>query len=129
MALYKRSSGGSWWTRFSVRGRVVRISCRTTDRQLAEEYETALRHRYWRQGQLGESVHFWRDAVARFKRESSWRASTRKRNEYALKFFARMDAVAVAAVNADVARAAREYVARTQHPASANRIMAWFWGG
>ncbi len=128
MALYKRSAGGSWWTRFSVRGRVIRISCRTTDRQLAEEYETALRHRYWRQGHLGESVHFWREAVARFKREAGWRASTRKRNEYALKFFERMDSVAVAAVNADVARAAREHVERSQKPASANRIMAVFRG-
>ena len=124
MALFKRAAGGPWWTRFTVRGRLVRRSCNTTDRALAEEYETALRLRFWRQANLGESVHTWREAVARLKREAGWRESTRQRNQYALTFFERMNAVPVAAITADVVRAAREHVERSQRPASANRIMA-----
>ena len=126
MALYKRTPGGPWWTRFTVRGRHVRKSTNTADRALAEEFETALRHRYWRQANLGENVHTWREAVTRLKRETSWRPSTRTRNELALAFFDRINGVPVGAINADVVRAARDYVERTQGPASANRIMAVF---
>jgi integrase len=64
--------------------------------------------------------------VQRLKREASWRGSTLKRNTYALAFFRHIDGVAVGAINADVARAARDFVEQTQKPASANRIMAVF---
>lgn len=126
MALSKRSPGGPWWTRFTVRGRRIFKSCRTTDRAAAEEFETVLRNRYWRQAQLGEAVHTWGEAVKRLKREAAWRASTRTRNEFALAFFKHIDGVAVGAINGDVARAARDFVEQTQKPASANRIMAVF---
>jgi len=43
-----------------------------------------------------------------------------------LTFFARLNPIPVSAVNADVARAARTCVERTQGPASGNRIMAVF---
>ena len=128
MALYKRTAGGPWWVRFKVGRRSIRRSAGTTDRQRAEEFETALRARYWRQAYLGEAVYTWREAVVRFKREAAWRDSTRTRNEYALTFFERINAIPVAAINADVCRAAREYVERDQQPASANRIMAVFRG-
>jgi integrase len=124
MALYKRSPGGPWWVRFSVGSKVIRRSSGTTDKKDAAEYETALRHRYWRQAKLGESVHTWREAVVRYKQESSWRESTRKRNVYALSFFVRLDSIAVQAITSDVTRAARQFVERTQSPASANRIMS-----
>jgi integrase len=62
--------------------------------------------------------------VERFKKEATWRESTRKRNVYALTFFERLGNVPIQAVNADVTRAAREYVERTQDTASANRIMS-----
>lgn len=128
MALYKRNPGGCWWVRFSVGGKTVRRSSGTTDRELAAEYETSLRARYWRQKKLGESVHFWSEAVARYKREAKWRESTRKVNEYALSFFTHIDGIALAAIDADVCRAAREFVERTHGDASANRIMAVFRG-
>lgn len=128
MALYRRTPGGPIWTRFKVGGVAVRKSTGTRDPQSAEEFETALRARYWRQAYLGENVHLWRDAVSRYKREAAWRPSTRTRNEYALKFFERINQIAVAAINADVARAARDYVERTQRPSAANRIMAVFRG-
>ena len=124
MALYKRSPGGVWWVRFHCGGRLVRKSANTTDRELAEEFETALRARYWRAAKLGENVRTWKDATDRLKKTASWRDSTRKRNLYALTFFERINSVPLADVNADVTHAAREYVERTQGPASANRIMS-----
>lgn len=128
MALYKRTPGGPWWVRFTVRGRAVRKSAKTDVREDAEEFETALRARYWRQAQLGEQVHTWRDAVTRYKKEANWRPSTRATNEFSLQFFSRIDSVAVAAITADVVRAARECVERTQRVSSANRIMSVFRG-
>lgn len=128
MALIKRTPGGPWWTRFTVRGRRIFKSCRTTNREAAEEFETVLRARLWRQTQLGESVHTWREAVQRYKREASWRPNTRDVNQRALGFFVHIDGVAVGAINADVCRAARDFVERTQKPSSANRIMAVFRG-
>lgn len=62
--------------------------------------------------------------MARFEKEATWRESTRKRNVYALTFFERIGNVPIQAINADVTRAAREFVERTQGPASANRIMS-----
>lgn len=128
MALYKRSPGGPWWTRFTVRGKPVRRSSRTTVRERAEEYETALRARFWRQVQLGESVHTWREAVQRYKKEAVWRPATREANLRALKHFQRLEAVAVAAINADVTRAARTFLEREHGPSSVNRAMAVFRG-
>lgn len=126
MAVYKRTSGGPWWVRFTVRRKSIRRSAETFDRAKAEEFETALRDRYWRQAKLGETVHTWKEAVTRFTKETTWRASTRKRNEYALTFFERINSVPVAAITSDVCRAARESVERHQRASSANRILAVF---
>lgn len=62
--------------------------------------------------------------MTRFKKEAVWRESTRKTNEYALTFFDRIGNVPIQAINAEVVRAARAYVERTQTTASANRIMS-----
>jgi integrase len=123
MALYKRSPGGPWWTRFTVRGQPIRRSCRTTDRTKAEEYETSLRARFWRQVQLGEQVHTWREAVTRYRREAIWRKNTRDSNERALKILARLDHVAIAAINVDVVEAIRKHL-RPRGPAATNRALA-----
>lgn len=129
MAIYKRTPGGPWWTRFTVRGRAIRRSTGTADRELAEEYETALRARYWREVHLGECVHTWREAVARLKRERAWRPATRGTNERALEHFDRLGSVAVAAITGDVALAARQHLERAGlSPGSVNRYMAVFRG-
>lgn len=128
MAVYKRKAGGPWWVRFTVRRKSIRRSAQTFDRAKAEEFETSLRERYWRQTQLGETVYTWKEAVARFKKEATWRASTRATNEFSLTFFERLNPIAVSAITADVVRAARDYVDRLQGPSSANRIMAVFRG-
>jgi integrase len=123
MALYKRSPGGPWWTRFTVRGKPVRRSTFTTERERAEEYETSLRARFWRQVQLGEQVHTWREAVIRYRREAVWRKHTKDANERALKALARLDPVAVAAINVDVVEAIRKHLA-PRGPSASNRTLA-----
>lgn len=128
MAVYKRATGGSWWVRFTVGGKSIRRSAGTTDRTRAEEFETALRARYWRQEKLGETIHTWREAVTRYKKEAVWRPSTRATNEYALRYFERINSVPVASINADGVRSAYEAVLREQTPASGARIMAVFRG-
>jgi integrase len=128
VAVYKRTPGGPWWVRFTVRRKSIRRSAGTYDREKAEEFETALRERYWRQEKLGEIVHTWKEAVERYKKEATWRESTRKTNEFSLAFFERLNPIAIAAINADVVRAARDFVERAQGASSANRIMAVFRG-
>src|SRR5688572_21548 len=105
MAVYRRTPGGPWWVRFTVGRKSIRRSAGTYDKKKAEEFETALRERYWRQKKLGETVHTWKEAVTRYKKEAVWRESTRKTNEYALTFFERLNAIPVAAINAEVCRA------------------------
>jgi integrase len=125
MALYKRSPGGPWWTRFTVRGKPVRRSTGTTERERAEEFETALRARFWRQSHLGEQVHTWREATIRWRADSVWRKSTREANERALKHFQRLNPVVVAAIDAGVCKAARQHLERLGLAAtSVNRYMA-----
>lgn len=128
MAVYRRHENGHWWVRFTVRHKSIRKSSFSYDREKAEEFETALRARYWRQAQLGETVHTWKEAVTRYKKEAKWRDSTRQTNEFSLTFFERLNPIAVVAITADVVRAARDFVERTQAPASTNRIMAVFRG-
>lgn len=128
MAIYKRTPGGPWWVRITVRGKSIRRSAGTCDRQKAEEFETALRDRYWRQTKLGETIYTWEEAVERYKKDAAWRESTRKTNEFSLTFFERLNPIAITAINAEVIRAARDFVERSQTQSSANRIMAVFRG-
>lgn len=128
MALYKRKGGGVWWVKFSSGGKVIRRSSGSRDRKFAEEYETTLRSRYLRHEKLGECVHFWSDAVKRYKRESKWRPKTRETNEYALSFFKAIDNLPLGDFDVHVVASARAFVARTQSPSSTNRIMAVFRG-
>jgi hypothetical protein len=119
MAVYRRTSDGPWWVRFRAGRQYIRRSSGTTDRKKAEEFEQALRDRYWRQAKLGEQVHTWREAVDRYKREAQWRKNTRLANEHAFTFFERISHIPVAAINKDVVTAAREYVQRSQGISSA----------
>ena len=126
MAVYKRTPRGPWWIRITVRGKSIRRSAGTFDREKAEEFETALRDRHWRQAKLGETIYTWKEAVERYKREATWRESTRKTNEYSLTFFEKLNSIAVNAITGDVCEAARGFVERTQGTSSANRHMAVF---
>lgn len=65
MSLYRRPNSAHWWVRFTIAGRRIRRSTGTSDRSKAEEYETVLRDRLWREVQLGEVQHTVAEAVQR----------------------------------------------------------------
>ncbi|WP_372522456.1 tyrosine-type recombinase/integrase [Sulfuricaulis sp.] len=70
MALYKRSKSKLWWVRITVNGREIRHSAGTTDKKLAEEYETNLKAELWRQAKLDERPRYrWEQAVERWLTE------------------------------------------------------------
>lgn len=65
--LYKRrradgTFGKTWWTRFIIRKREIRVSCGTSSKSLAEEFERRLREQIWRETELGEILHTWGEA-------------------------------------------------------------------
>lgn len=70
MSLYRRPNSTHWWVRFTVGGRRIRRSSGTADRAKAEEFETVIRSRLWRQAQLGESHHTVSQAVQRYLDEA-----------------------------------------------------------
>jgi integrase len=75
VSIYRHPNSGYWWVRFTIRGREVRQSARTTDRKAAEEFEHALRARFWRAAQLGEESHSWKEATERWLREKAGKRS------------------------------------------------------
>lgn len=79
MSLYKRPNSAHWWVRFVIGGRRVRCSTGTGDRAEAEEFETRLRSRYWREAHLGESFHSFREAVTRYLAEADKRDTEKDR--------------------------------------------------
>jgi len=71
VSLYRRPNSSHWWVRFTIGGRRVRRSTGTDDRAKAEEFETRLRDRYWRQKHLGERIHTFREAAERYLAETA----------------------------------------------------------
>lgn len=78
--LYKRSKkpGAVWWTKFSLRGQQIRVSCRTSNKQAAEEYERTLREGAWRELSLGVELHLWDEATERWLREKKAKKSLQR---------------------------------------------------
>lgn len=69
--LTKRNNSPYWQIEFTLRGRTVRQSSRTTDRKAAEELEQRLREQVWKQTELGVQVpKTWDDAIERWNAES-----------------------------------------------------------
>jgi len=54
MRIYQRSPGGNYWFAFHHRGRPVRRSAGTENREAAEEYAARFRAELWRSDRLGE---------------------------------------------------------------------------
>jgi integrase len=87
VSLYRHPKSAYWWVRFTIGGREVRQSSGTKDRKDAEEFEQRLRKKYWRQAQLGEQHHTWKEARERWLRERAGKRSLERDerifNEYA----------------------------------------------
>jgi integrase len=125
MAIFKRTPDGPWWVQFRIGGRDIFRSARTKERRAAEEFEQALRNRYWRHTQLGEEVHTWGEAVQRLKREARWSKNTREANERAFSRFAAINHVPLADIGRQtVAEAPSMLLDDGLAPATVNRHMA-----
>jgi integrase len=88
--LYKRSkkTGAVYWTKFSIRGRKVQLSCGTNSKTLAEEFERQLREQIWRESALGEVAHTWEELKAEWLAEKHAKKSLQRDKDA----FAAMDA-------------------------------------
>jgi integrase len=122
--LYKRPGSPFWWVRFTLAGREVRCSTRTADRRLAEEYERRQRETAWRRSELGERVHTWNDATARWFKETQKRSV--KRDKEICAWF---DQYLAGENLADVDRASvqklRGYLLEDKGPSTANRYLGF----
>lgn len=74
MSLYKRPRSSHFWCRFTISGREIRQSTGTDNRREAEEFETRLRSRYWREVHLGESFHTFKQAGEKWLEETDKRS-------------------------------------------------------
>jgi len=66
MSIWRRRDTPVLWVKFKIGGRRIRKSARTTDPGKAEEFETRLRDRLWREIQLGEQQHTFREAAEKY---------------------------------------------------------------
>jgi integrase len=85
MSLYKRKNSSYWWCKFRVRGRTIRESTGTANKDDAEEFETNLRNRYWREAKLGELYHTFKEAADQWLEFTD--KKTRNKDEQRLKWW------------------------------------------
>ena len=124
MSLYRRPNSGFWWVRFTISGRRVRQSTGTANRSQAEEYETALRTRLWREGRLGETNHTFREAVEKYLAEST--KKTKAWDESRLAWFLKNEALAklpLRELSRSVLDAARASLSQGLSPTTVNHYM------
>ncbi|MFO2970996.1 site-specific integrase [Legionella pneumophila serogroup 10] len=74
MALYKRNN--TWWVSFSHQGKRIQRSTGTSDKIAALQFHDRLKAELWNVTKLGNKpVHYWREAVLRWIKESSHKRS------------------------------------------------------
>lgn len=111
MSLYRRSGTANYWCRFTVGGREIRQSTGTPHREEAEEYETKLRSRYWRETRLGESFHTFGQAGERWLAETD--KKSKDKDEQRIRWFnSFLSDVPLREINRDVLDAARRRLVR-----------------
>lgn len=124
MSLYRRPNSSFWWVRFTLGGRRIRQSTGTANRSQAEEYETALRTRLWRETRLGESHHTFKEAVEKYLAEST--KKTKGWDESRLRWFLRNEAfgqLPLQDVSREVLEVARGALGAGLAPATVNHYM------
>jgi integrase len=124
MSLYRRANTPYLWCRFRVKGREVRLSTGTTDRQQAEEFETVARSAAWRQAKLGERPPYpWSAARKRWLAETQKR--TKAKDEAILRWFDdHLREADVQGITREVIDELRALKAEEQSQATADRYMA-----
>lgn len=85
MSISKRGKKGIWWYDFTINEVRYRGSTQTTEKTLAQRYESELKTQIWRQIHLKEKPNYtWDDAVLRFVKENSHK-STKEYNQDIIK--------------------------------------------
>lgn len=100
--LYKRSTkpGAVYWCKFSIQGHKVRVTCRTSNRKAAEEYERTLREGAWRELTLGVEIHLWEAATARWLTEKKAKRSLQRDRDAFAALAPMLDGQALADIDA-----------------------------
>jgi len=124
--LYKRSKkpGATWWCKFTIRKRQVRVSCGTASKALAEEFERRLRDQIWKEQELGEVIHTWEDAKERWLKEKAHKRSLDRDREGfdALESF--LGGKALGDIDGPLLAAGQASLSDGRRPGTVNRIMA-----
>ena len=121
--LYRR--GRTWWVRFTIGGREVRRSARTTVRAEAEEFETTLRSQAWRESSLGERTHTWDGAALAFVESQPHKRSGNKDAEIIVWVKPHLSGVRLEAITPERLRGLQAKKAEESSPQTANRYMAF----
>jgi integrase len=120
LSLYRHPKSAYWWVRFTIGGREVRQSSGTKDRKDAEEYEHKLRARYWRQTQLGEQHHTWKEARDRWLKERQGKRSL-ERDVRIFNEYRELEPMSLRETTADTFRDVRDARSALVSPATLNR--------
>ena len=120
--LYRRQR--TWWVRFTIGGREVRRSARTTIRAEAEEFETALRSQVWRESSLGDRVHTWDAAALAFVESQPNKRSGSKDAEIIVWAKPYLSGVRLEAITSERLRGLQAKKAEESSPITSNRYMA-----
>lgn len=124
MSLYRRPNSSFWWVRFTVGGRRIRQSTGTSNRQQAEEYETVLRTRLWRETRLGEPQHTFAEAAKRYLAEAEHNT---EKDAQRIRWFLQNRAFAelpIREISRAVLEAARARLSDGLSPATVNHYLA-----
>jgi len=126
MSIWRRRDSRYLWVKFKIGGRRIRKSARTTDPSKAEEFETRLRNRLWRQIQLGEQQHSFRDAAEKYLAEIRGNADY-ERIKRRLNWFLEVPEFAELAlhdIDREMLASAQAKLAETLSPTTVNHYLA-----
>jgi integrase len=120
--LYKR--GKRYWTRFTTRGREIRVSTGTDRKALAEEFERRLRDQLYRENELGEVQHTWEEATERWLKEKAHKRSIGRDRQAFAACVPYLAGKAVVEIDTELIGQVREHLASSRAPGTVNRLMA-----
>jgi integrase len=124
--LYKRSKkpGSPWWTRFTIKGREIRVTSGTASKTLAEEFERRLRDQLWREIELGEVQHSWEEARERWLKEKAHKRSLNRDKEAFAALETYLGGMATVDISDELLQVISGKLCEGRKPGTVNRIMA-----
>ena len=122
--LYKRPGTPYWWVRFRIRGREIRRSTGTENRDHAEEYERKLREDAWRQTRLGVTTYTWDEARERWLKERADKRSLTRDREAFVIVSPYFDGGAINEITREEISKLRHVIEAKRKPATVLRILS-----